>query len=88
LGLAPLTFSLLRGFLKAFRLQGWSAGLAVRWSAFSLLVVQWILQPFMYSDQLMFSLGFVLFGALLAEFTADAPGGWRAAKPSRLRRSA
>jgi hypothetical protein len=88
LGLAPLTFSLLRGFLKFFRLQGWSAGLAVRWSAFSLLVVQWILQPFMYSDQLMFSLGFVLFGALLAEFTADAPGGWRAAKPSRLRRSA
>ena len=88
LALTPLIFSLLRGFLRAFRLHGWSAGLAVRWSAFSLLAVQWMLQPFLYSDQLMFSLGFVLFGSLLAEFTADSPGGWRAAKPSRLHRSA
>jgi hypothetical protein len=88
LALTPLMFSLLRGFLRAFRLHGWSAGLAVRWSAFALLAVQWMLQPFLYSDQLMFSLGFVLFGSLLAEFTADSPGGWRAAKPSRLHRSA
>jgi hypothetical protein len=88
LALMPLMFSLLRGFLRALHLHGWSAGLAVRWSALALLAVQWMLQPFLYSDQLMFSLGFVLLGALLAEFTADSLGGWRAAKPSRLHRSA
>ena len=88
LALAPLLICLLRGFRRAFGVHGWSVGLAVRWSACALLGVQWVLQPFLYSDQLMFSLGFVLFGALLAEFTADSPGGWRTARSSRPRRSA
>ena len=88
LGLAPLLISVVRGFGRAFDRHGWTVALAVRWSACALLAVQWMLQPFLYSDQLMFSLGFVLFGALLAEFTADSPGGWRVARSSRPRRSA
>lgn len=61
----------------------WQWPLALRWSMVSVLITEWCLQPFFYSDQLMFSLGFVLMGALLAEFTMHSPEDCSAAKPSR-----
>ena len=58
----------LQGFLHALEEQGCSAGLVLRWGIFCVLLVQWFSQPFLYTDQLMFSLGFVFFGITLAEF--------------------
>lgn len=58
----------LQGFLKALVVEGCSPGLVLRWGIFSVLLVQWLAQPFLYTDQLMFSLGFVFLGITLAEF--------------------
>jgi len=66
--------ALLQGFLREFNLQGCSTALVLRWGIFCVLFVQWLAQPFLYSDQLMFSLGFVFFGATLGEF-------WRRSLP-------
>ena len=82
LAVLPLLIRLLIAFGRAFSTLGWDWQLALRWSFLSLLVVEWLLQPFLYSDQLMCSIGFVLAGALLAEFNPDSPGGWRSAMPS------
>ena len=82
LAVMPLLWVLLRGFWGVLQRQGWSADLALRWSCVALVVVQWLLQPFWYADQLMCILGFLLAGALLAEFNRDTPGGWSAARPS------
>jgi len=51
------------------------------------LIVQWLAQPFLYSDQLMFTIGFLFAGMLLAEFNSDSPLDWPVAKPSRQDRS-
>ena len=94
LAMLPLLIQVLRGFWRScqreHQLQSqkqlehgrWPWPLALRWSMVSVLLAEWLLQPFFYSDQLMFSVGFVLAGALLAEFTADTPGDWLVAKPS------
>jgi len=58
----------LQGFFQALEVQGSSPGLVLRWGIFSVLLVQWLAQPFLYTDQLMFSLGFVFFGITLREF--------------------
>ena len=58
----------LQGFLQALVVEGCSPGLVLRWGIFSVLLVQWLAQPFLYTDQLMFSLGFVFLGITLAEF--------------------
>ena len=60
-GLIP--FSL---FLAAIILL--SSTIALRFSIASVLVVQYLAQPFLYTDQLMFSLGFFFFGSMLFEF--------------------
>jgi hypothetical protein len=39
--------------------------LFLTWGVFSTLLVEWITQPFLYTDQLMFSLGFLFVGASL-----------------------
>ena len=66
----PICFFLLTGFWKAFSFSGWTWPLALRWSFISVLAVEWLAQPFLYTDQLMFSIGFVVVGILLAEFNA------------------
>ena len=58
----------LQGFLQALVVEGCSPGLVLRWGIFSVLLVQWLAQPFLYTDQLMFSLGFLFLGITLAEF--------------------
>lgn len=58
----------LQGFFQALVVEGCSPGLVLRWGIFSVLLVQWLAQPFLYTDQLMFSLGFVFLGITLAEF--------------------
>jgi hypothetical protein len=80
----PIIAALLRGFWIAFMRDGWNWQLALRWSVLSVLVVEWLAQPFLYTDQLMFSIGFILSGALLADFSSRNPGGWPAARSSHL----
>jgi hypothetical protein len=83
----PLMVVLLRGFWASFTQDGWDAQIALRWSILCVLLVQWLAQPFLYTDQLMFSLGFVLVGVLLADFSSRSPGDWPAARPSHRGRS-
>jgi len=78
----PLMAALLRGFWRGFALGGWDWQLALRWSFLAVLVVEWLAQPLLYTDQLMFSIGFVLAGDLLAEFSSRSPADWPAARPS------
>ncbi len=77
----PAMAALLRGFWVSFARDGWDWQLALRWSFLSVLVVEWLAQPFLYTDQLMFSIGFILVGALLADFSSRNPGYWPAARP-------
>lgn len=83
LGILPLLVYLLNRFWKKFYVSGWSWELSLRWGFLSVLIVQWLAQPFLYSDQLMFTIGFVFVGMLSAEFNSDSPPGWPPAMPSR-----
>lgn len=87
LAVLPLVINLLRSFFVRMTLQGWDWQLSLRWGVMALLIVEWLVQPFLYSDQLMATLGFFWAGLVLAEFSVDSPVGWPVAKPSRLRRS-
>ena len=69
--IVPLFWFVLVGFWRTLSADGWTWPLALRWSFVSVLLVQWLAQPFLYTDQLMFSLGFVVAGILLAEFNGD-----------------
>jgi len=68
LGILPITIVTLNDFFKVFTHSGWDWHLALRWSFVSVLLIQWTLQPFLYTDQLMFSVGFVVIGMLRGEF--------------------
>lgn len=70
LSILPICIFLLAGFWRAFSFSGWSWPLALRWGVISVLAVEWLAQPFFYTDQLMFSIGFIVVGILLAEFNA------------------
>lgn len=61
----------LKNFHKSIKGKGLTLGLAVRWAIFCVLSVQWFAQPFMYTDQLMFSLGFLFLGITLREFNSS-----------------
>ena len=78
----PLVATLLRGFWRSFSREGWDWQLALCWSFSSVLLVEWMAQPFFYTDQLMFSIGFILAGEMLAEFSSGSPADWPAARPS------
>jgi hypothetical protein len=68
LAMLPLLKAWLQGFLHALEVQGCLPGLVLRWGVFAVLLVQWLAQPFLYTDQLMFSLAFVFIGISLREF--------------------
>jgi hypothetical protein len=82
MAVVPLVFNLLRGFWLKFFLSGWDWQLATRWGFMSVFVVQWLAQPFLYSDQLMFSIGFIFAGLVLADMSSHSPEDWPAARPS------
>ena len=71
MAILPLLWLLLIGFWRSVSVKGWTWPLALRWSFLSVLLVEWLAQPFLYTDQLMFSIGFVVAGILLAEFSPD-----------------
>jgi len=68
--LAPLVVLLivqLSYFIKSFYANKLNFSLQLRWSIFCLLFTQWMVQPFLYTDQLMFSLGFLFMGLMISE---------------------
>jgi len=87
LAVLPMVAYLLYQFWSRFCEYGWNWQLSLRWGFLSVLIVQWLAQPFLYSDQLMFTIGFLFAGMLLAEFNSDSPLDWPVAKPSRQDRS-
>jgi hypothetical protein len=62
-----LLIVLLSFFIKSFRANTQNCFLQLRWSIFCLLLTQWMVQPFLYTDQLMFSLGFLFIGLMISE---------------------
>jgi hypothetical protein len=67
----PLLWCVLRGLMLACaRLRG-SPSWGLRWSLFSALLIQWLFQPLLYSDQQMFVMGFVFLGFIVAEFQSQ-----------------
>jgi hypothetical protein len=79
----PLASCVLRGLILQLSRFGWSWHLAVRWSFASVLLVEWMFQPLIFSDQLMFTLGFVLIGMVLAESGICEPQDFCVVLPSR-----
>ena len=65
-----LSIMWINSFSKCLRSEGLSFELSMRWAIFCVLFVQWVAQPFMYTDQLMFSLGFWFLGLTLREFNS------------------
>lgn len=64
---ASLLLVLLSYFIRRFRANTLNLSIQLRWSIFCLLITQWMVQPFLYTDQLMFSLGFLFTGLMFSE---------------------
>jgi len=68
LAIIPLACNIGKGLVNRVQEKGISEGLLLRWSLMSVVMVECLIQPFLYSDQLMFTLAFLFAGFLLAEF--------------------
>jgi len=64
----PLAYAIGRDLIVVMQLEVLSSSFLLRWSLFSVVVVEWLIQPFVYSDQLMFTLAFLFAGYLLSEY--------------------
>ena len=66
--LLPALASIVRGFwsLSARGTCDWQW--SVRWSWFVVLLTQWLFQPLLYGDGLLYYLSFLVLGLLAAEF--------------------
>ena len=74
IAISPIVVCVLRSFYIRYSLNLWDWHSAVRWALFSTLLVEWLTQPLMYSDQLMFAVGFFYAGILLAEASDEYEG--------------
>jgi len=70
----PLAWNMGKGLVSRVQHKRISKGLLLRWSLISVVVTEWLIQPFLYSDQLMFTLTFLLAGFLLGEFHQSQHG--------------
>ena len=66
--LVPPLISIVRGFWRLSSRGIWDWQLSVRWSLFVVLVTQWLFQPLLYGDGLLYYLSFLVLGLLAAEF--------------------
>lgn len=78
----PLAWRVLRGLLLQLMRFGWRWELALRWAFVSVLVLEWLFQPLLFSDQLMFTLGFVLVGVVLFECDFSSSRGCCSTSPA------
>jgi len=67
LAVIPLAWKIGRGLVSTFQHGFLTTGLLLRWSLISVVVMEWLIQPFLYSDQLMFTIAFLFGGYLLGE---------------------
>jgi len=67
LAIIPLAWKIGQSMASAFQHGLLTTGLLLRWSLISVVVVEWLIQPFLYSDQLMFTMAFLFGGYLLGE---------------------
>ena len=66
--LLPALASIVRGFWSLSARGMWDWQWSVRWSWFVVLVTQWLFQPLLYGDGLLYYLSFLVLGLLAAEF--------------------
>ena len=66
--LVPALVAILRGFWSLSIKGMWDWQWSVRWSWFVVLVTQWLFQPLLYGDGLLYYLSFLVLGLLAAEF--------------------
>ncbi|MEB3271288.1 MAG: hypothetical protein VKJ44_06535 [Synechococcus sp.] len=64
--LLPLLLLALHAFLRCWRARAWSWRIAWLWGWFVLLLGQWLFQPLLYADGLLFYLSFFVFALLAA----------------------
>jgi len=62
---APLLWMIGRGFVKAWPFWDWQV--ALRWGWLCFLTCQWLLQPLLYTDGLLYYLSFFVLGLLAVE---------------------
>lgn len=68
IALVPALVAILRGFWSLSIRGMWDWQWSVRWSWFVVLVTQWLFQPLLYGDGLLYYLSFLVLGLLAAEF--------------------
>jgi hypothetical protein len=66
--LVPALIAILRGFWSLSIRGMWDWQWSVRWSWFVVLLTQWLFQPLLYGDGLLYYLSFLVLGLLAAEF--------------------
>ena len=66
--LVPPLVAILRGFWSLSIKGMWDWQWSVRWSWFVVLLTQWLFQPLLYGDGLLYYLSFLVLGLLAAEF--------------------
>ena len=66
--LLPALASIVRGFWSLSAKGMWDWQWSVRWSWFVVLATQWLFQPLLYGDGLLYYLSFLVLGLLAAEF--------------------
>jgi len=66
--LVPPLVVILRGFWSLSIKGTWDWQWSVRWSWFVVLLTQWLFQPLLYGDGLLYYLSFLVLGLLAAEF--------------------
>ena len=65
--LLPALASIVRGFWRLSARGTWDWQWSVLWSLFVVLVTQWLFQPLLYGDGLLYYLSFLVLGLLAAE---------------------
>jgi hypothetical protein len=66
--LIPALASIVRGFWNLSARGTWDWQWSVRWSWFVVLLTQWLFQPLLYGDGLLYYLSYLFLGLLAAEF--------------------
>jgi len=66
--LLPALASIARGFWTLSARGTWDWQWSVRWSWFVVLLTQWLFQPLLYGDGLLYYLSYLVLGLLAAEF--------------------
>jgi hypothetical protein len=82
--LLPALVVVLRGFGAAARARSWNWRVALAWAWFAVLAMQWIFQPLLYTDGLLYYYSFFVLGVGVAEFDLAEPVSRGLRRPQAL----